>query len=128
MSKQTRDININVEILDGTRCGSVIWIENKEKYLDSRYLYDYMIRLVVFYALCCSVLCLILVFIVFLYSFFQDGLKTADKLKQYIEKLATDLSNVSITLLSQTFDLNPSSYIVTCSSVIKMRFIPRQTQ
>lgn len=29
------------------------------------------------------------------YSFFQDGLKTADKLKQYIEKLAADLYNVS---------------------------------
>lgn len=29
------------------------------------------------------------------YSFFQDGLKTADKLKQYIEKLAADLFNVS---------------------------------
>lgn len=28
------------------------------------------------------------------FSFFQDGLKTADKLKQYIEKLATDLYNV----------------------------------
>uniref|UniRef100_A0A8C4ZD93 ArfGAP with SH3 domain, ankyrin repeat and PH domain 1b n=1 Tax=Gadus morhua TaxID=8049 RepID=A0A8C4ZD93_GADMO len=27
-------------------------------------------------------------------NFFQDGLKTADKLKQYIEKLATDLSNI----------------------------------
>lgn len=27
-------------------------------------------------------------------SFFQDGLKTADKLKQYIEKLAADLFNV----------------------------------
>lgn len=32
---------------------------------------------------------------VFLPSFFQDGLKTADKLKQYIEKLAADLYNVS---------------------------------
>lgn len=28
-------------------------------------------------------------------SFFQDGLKTADKLKQYIEKLAADLYNVN---------------------------------
>ncbi|KAJ3596499.1 hypothetical protein NHX12_002906 [Muraenolepis orangiensis] len=27
-------------------------------------------------------------------NFFQDGLKTADKLKQYIEKLATDLSSI----------------------------------
>lgn len=33
--------------------------------------------------------------VVFYYSFFQDGLKTADKLKQYIEKLAADLYNVS---------------------------------
>lgn len=30
-------------------------------------------------------------------SFFQDGLKTADKMKQYIEKLAADLYNVSKT-------------------------------
>lgn len=29
-------------------------------------------------------------------SFFQDGLKTADKLKQYIEKLAADLYNVKL--------------------------------
>ena len=29
------------------------------------------------------------------FSFFQDGLKTADKLKQYIEKLAADLYNVN---------------------------------
>lgn len=29
-----------------------------------------------------------------IFSFFQDGLKTADKLKQYIEKLAADLYNV----------------------------------
>lgn len=27
-------------------------------------------------------------------SFFQDGLKTADKLRQYIDKLAADLFNV----------------------------------
>lgn len=33
--------------------------------------------------------------LVFSLSFFQDGLKTADKLKQYIEKLAADLYNVS---------------------------------
>lgn len=30
-------------------------------------------------------------------NFFQDGLKTADKLKQYIEKLATDLYNIKQT-------------------------------
>ncbi|MEQ2286529.1 Arf-GAP with SH3 domain, ANK repeat and PH domain-containing protein 1 [Ameca splendens] len=30
-------------------------------------------------------------------SFFQDGLKTADKLKQYIEKLAADLYNIKQT-------------------------------
>lgn len=32
-------------------------------------------------------------------SFFQDGLKTADKLKQYIEKLAADLYNVNTSFL-----------------------------
>lgn len=35
---------------------------------------------------------------VYVFSFFQDGLKTADKLKQYIEKLAADLYNVSTFL------------------------------
>ncbi|XP_030875485.1 arf-GAP with SH3 domain, ANK repeat and PH domain-containing protein 1-like [Leptonychotes weddellii] len=30
-------------------------------------------------------------------NFFQDGLKTADKLKQYIEKLAADLYNIKQT-------------------------------
>uniref|UniRef100_A0ACB8FEA4 Uncharacterized protein n=1 Tax=Sphaerodactylus townsendi TaxID=933632 RepID=A0ACB8FEA4_9SAUR len=34
---------------------------------------------------------------IFRYSFFQDGLKTADKLKQYIEKLAADLYNIKQT-------------------------------
>lgn len=34
----------------------------------------------------------------YVFSFFQDGLKTADKLKQYIEKLAADLYNVSTFL------------------------------
>ncbi|CAI9545832.1 unnamed protein product, partial [Staurois parvus] len=29
--------------------------------------------------------------------FFQDGLKTADKMKQYIEKLAADLYNIKQT-------------------------------
>lgn len=37
---------------------------------------------------------------IFHYSFFQDGLKTADKLKQYIEKLAADLYNVSLLVKS----------------------------
>ena len=32
-------------------------------------------------------------------SFFQDGLKTADKMKQYIDKLAADLYNVSLVNL-----------------------------
>uniref|UniRef100_A0A8C2CNC3 ArfGAP with SH3 domain, ankyrin repeat and PH domain 1a n=1 Tax=Cyprinus carpio TaxID=7962 RepID=A0A8C2CNC3_CYPCA len=35
--------------------------------------------------------------LVFSLSFFQDGLKTADKLKQYIEKLAADLYNIKQT-------------------------------
>jgi hypothetical protein len=95
------------ELLDGRRCeckqiAMFIWIENKEKYLDSRKLY---MSYVIFYALYCSILHLILSSC--LYSFFQDGLKTADKLKQYIEKLATDLSNVSVNLLLQTVNLNP---------------------
>lgn len=38
-------------------------------------------------------------------SFFQDGLKTADKLKQYIEKLAADLYNVN----TQTYAFDFSS-------------------
>lgn len=43
----------------------------------------------------------------FFCSFFQDGLKTADKLKQYIEKLAADLYNVntSFPFLSPLMDL-----------------------
>lgn len=39
----------------------------------------------------------VVLFILILCSFFQDGLKTADKLKQYIEKLAADLYNVNIS-------------------------------
>uniref|UniRef100_A0A670YAY4 ArfGAP with SH3 domain, ankyrin repeat and PH domain 1 n=1 Tax=Pseudonaja textilis TaxID=8673 RepID=A0A670YAY4_PSETE len=34
---------------------------------------------------------------VYFFHFFQDGLKTADKLKQYIEKLAADLYNIKQT-------------------------------
>lgn len=39
-------------------------------------------------------------------SFFQDGLKTADKLKQYIEKLAADLYNVNIHFCTYFVCLN----------------------
>lgn len=62
--------------------------------------------------LVCDVLCSSMLFYAashrrLVFSFFQDGLKTADKLKQYIEKLATDLSNVSIHLLLRSVKLKP---------------------
>ncbi len=51
----------------------------------------------------------------FFISFFQDGLKTADKLKQYIEKLASDLYNVCTSLFNiNMFDLVKPFYFTIC--------------
>ncbi len=48
----------------------------------------------------------VFLFCLFFISFFQDGLKTADKLKQYIEKLAADLYNVCTSFFNiNIFDL-----------------------
>lgn len=60
--------------------------------------------------------------VVFHCSFFQDGLKTADKLKQYIEKLAADLYNVFFTKCMH-FDLalwiNNSKFVICILRVLK---------
>lgn len=54
-------------------------------------------------------------------SFFQDGLKTADKLKQYIEKLAADLYNVN----THTFPVSSpaegcSVFMHTCLALVPL--------
>lgn len=58
-------------------------------------------------------------------SFFQDGLKTADKLKQYIEKLAADLYNVSLltsSFISENENILFYMYILSITTRIYISF------
>lgn len=53
----------------------------------------------------------------FVFSFFQDGLKTADKLKQYIEKLAADLYNVcTVSFVLQPFNRDYEYSLAVCKN------------
>ncbi|KAM5280887.1 arf-GAP with SH3 domain, ANK repeat and PH domain-containing protein 1 isoform 6-T6 [Ctenodactylus gundi] len=54
-------------------------------------------------------------------NFFQDGLKTADKLKQYIEKLAADLYNIKQTQDEEKKQLTALRDLIKCSLQLEQK-------
>uniref|UniRef100_A0A671KD53 Arf-GAP with SH3 domain, ANK repeat and PH domain-containing protein 1-like n=1 Tax=Sinocyclocheilus anshuiensis TaxID=1608454 RepID=A0A671KD53_9TELE len=61
-------------------------------------------------------------------NFFQDGLKTADKLKQYIEKLAADLYNIKQTQDEEKKQLTALRDLIKSSLQLEQKEVGQDSQ